>query len=101
MTVRLVWTATSGGSVIWITQAQSLGDGELANAAPAASDSVIDSNTANRLSVSPAATIPSADITNGELLQIRIVRNGPDEDNDTLQADAALALIRIDYTATR
>jgi hypothetical protein len=97
MTLRLVWSATENGTVAWNMSYGSVAEGRSVEAAATSQSEALASTTGSLTSTS--FEIPPAAVTDGELLGVKIERDGT-RPGDTLTGAARLQLVEIDYMAT-
>jgi hypothetical protein len=98
LTVRLLWSATGNGTVVWDISYAVVGTGGAIESVPTTKSEVQSGTTAGTLTTA-ASEIPAGAVSNGQLIGVTIERNGTDP-ADTLSTDARLQLVEIDYTAT-
>jgi hypothetical protein len=97
MTLRLVWSASLDGSVVWnvgYTVAGSGGDLQPV----AATETQLETPATGGTLTTTSFEIPAEKVSDGDLLGVAIERSA-NSVHDTLPTDARLHLIEIDYTA--
>jgi hypothetical protein len=98
MTVRVVWSSTGNGAVVWDLAYGVVGTGGSVEGAPIV-ESELEAPTTGGSLTTTSFEIPGGAISNGELLGAAIERSANNV-HDTLPGDARLHLVEIDYTAT-
>jgi hypothetical protein len=97
LTVRLIWSASGNGAVVWDVTHNLIGIGGSTEAILSAESTAVVTTTINTV-VATSFEIPGGSVRNGDLLGLAIERDA-NESEDTLTGDARLHLVEIDYTA--